>query len=89
VKYKIKDILHLEVVPALGCTEPAAVALCAAAAGSLLPEKDLSAIELWVSRNINLVESLLSRQRKIALTTPGWEKGGALRKKTTDGFSPK
>jgi L-cysteine desulfidase len=40
VKYKIKDILHLEVVPALGCTEPAAVALCAAAAGSLLPEKD-------------------------------------------------
>lgn len=52
MKYKIKDILHLEVVPALGCTEPAAVALCAAAAVTLLPGKDLSGIELWVSRNI-------------------------------------
>ncbi len=50
--YRIKDILHLEVLPALGCTEPAAVALCAAAAVTLLPRKDLSSIELWVSPNV-------------------------------------
>jgi L-cysteine desulfidase len=52
VQYGIKDILHLEVVQAFGCTEPAAVALCTAAAVTLLPEKELSAIEVWVSRNI-------------------------------------
>ncbi len=52
VEYNIKDILHLEVAPALGCTEPAAVALCAAAAAALLPEKEWSSLEVWVSRNI-------------------------------------
>jgi len=52
LKYTVKDILHAEVVPALGCTEPAAVALCAAAAVTLLPNKDLSSIELWVSPNV-------------------------------------
>jgi L-cysteine desulfidase len=50
--YNIKHILHLGVLPALGCTEPAAVALCAAAAAALLKEKELSSIELWVSPNI-------------------------------------
>ncbi|HQI29149.1 MAG TPA: L-serine ammonia-lyase, iron-sulfur-dependent, subunit alpha [Sedimentisphaerales bacterium] len=29
--YTIKDILRIQVTPALGCTEPAAVALCTAA----------------------------------------------------------
>jgi len=52
MSYTIKDILHAEVVPALGCTEPAAVALCAAAAVTLLPNRDLSSIELWVSPNV-------------------------------------
>ncbi len=52
MKYKVKDILHLEVLPALGCTEPAAVALCAAAAASLLPGKAFSSMALRVSRNI-------------------------------------
>ncbi|HTY23242.1 MAG TPA: L-serine ammonia-lyase, iron-sulfur-dependent, subunit alpha [Desulfomonilaceae bacterium] len=52
MSYRIKDILHSEVIPALGCTEPAAVALCAAAAVTLLPIKDLSSLELWVSPNI-------------------------------------
>jgi L-cysteine desulfidase len=50
--YTIKDILRIEVAPALGCTEPAAVALCTAAAGSLLPDRVVDTIELWLSPNI-------------------------------------
>jgi len=50
--YSIKDILRIEVAPALGCTEPAAVALCTAAAGSLLADRTLDSIKLWLSPNI-------------------------------------
>jgi len=50
--YTIKDILRIEVAPALGCTEPAAVALCTAAAGSLLSNKELKSMELWVDPGI-------------------------------------
>lgn len=50
--YTIKNILRLEVAPALGCTEPSAVALCAAAAASLLDGDTLEKIELWVDPNI-------------------------------------
>lgn len=50
--FTIKDILRIEVAPALGCTEPAAVALCTAAAGSLLKEKELKSIDLWLSPSI-------------------------------------
>ncbi len=50
--YTIKDILRIEVAPALGCTEPAAVALCTAAAGSLLSGKKLKSMELWVDPGI-------------------------------------
>ncbi|MCP4130073.1 MAG: serine dehydratase subunit alpha family protein, partial [bacterium] len=52
MSYTIKDILNLEVAPALGCTEPTAVALCAAAAVSLLPNKEITSIEVWVDPNI-------------------------------------
>ncbi len=50
--YTLKDILHLEVGPALGCTEPVAIALCAAAAVSVLPGRDMDRIEIWVDPNI-------------------------------------
>ena len=50
--FTIKDILQMEVTPALGCTEPAAIALAAAAAASLLEDKEIDGIELWVDPNI-------------------------------------
>ena len=36
----------------MGCTEPSAVALCTAAASSLLEEKSIESIELWIDPNI-------------------------------------
>lgn len=50
--YTVKDILKIQVAPALGCTEPVAIALGAAAAVSLLDNRDIESIELWVSPNI-------------------------------------
>ncbi len=50
--FSVKDILQMEVTPALGCTEPAAIALAAAAAASLLPTAKITRIELWVDPNI-------------------------------------
>ena len=50
--YSIKEILKYEVSPALGCTEPAAVALCSAAAFSVLEADRFDKIELWLSPNI-------------------------------------
>ncbi len=42
----------MEVAPALGCTEPVAIALAAAAAASLLPQREFDQLELWVDPNI-------------------------------------
>ena len=50
--FTVKDILRLEVAPALGCTEPVAIALGAAAAASLLPGEEIQAIEIRVDPNI-------------------------------------
>ena len=50
--YTVKDILNMEVAPAMGCTEPTAIALGAAAAASLLPSRDIEAVEIWVDPNI-------------------------------------
>ena len=51
--FTVKDILSIQVAPALGCTEPAAVALCAAVAVSLLPsDKPLDSLEVQVDPNI-------------------------------------
>lgn len=50
--FKVKDILDMEVSLALGCTEPVAIALSAAAAVTLLPDKKFDKIELTVDPNI-------------------------------------
>ena len=50
--YTVKDILKIQVAPALGCTEPVAIALGAAAAVSMLPAKQIDDIEIWVDPNI-------------------------------------
>jgi L-cysteine desulfidase len=50
--FTVKDILSIEVALALGCTEPVAIALSAAAAASLLPDRDLEAISVSVDPNI-------------------------------------
>ena len=50
-KQQIIELIHQQVVPAIGCTEPMAVALCVAKATELLgkvPER----IELRLSANI-------------------------------------
>ncbi len=39
----LKEVLKYEVFPAMGCTEPAAIALCAASASKLLDEKIIKA----------------------------------------------
>ena len=50
--FSVKDILKIEIAPALGCTEPAAIAFGAAAASSILPENQIDSIEIWVDPNI-------------------------------------
>ena len=51
MSYTIKELLSLEVAPALGCTEPSAVALCAAAAATLM-ENSVDTIEIWLDPNL-------------------------------------
>ena len=50
---QIAELVHREVVPATGCTEPAAVALTVAYAASLLEDRDqLSRVEVLLSANM-------------------------------------
>ncbi len=63
MKFTVKDILEMEVILALGCTEPVAIALGAAAAATLLPEKEFDAIEIWIDPNIY--------KNAMAVTIPG------------------
>ncbi len=63
MKFTVKDILQMEVILALGCTEPVAVALGAAAAASLLQDKQFDSIEVWVDPNIY--------KNGMAVTIPG------------------
>lgn len=50
--FTVKDVLRMEVAPALGCTEPGAVALGAAAAASLVDGDEITGIEVWVDANV-------------------------------------
>lgn len=63
MKFTVKDILEMEVILALGCTEPVAIALGAAAAATLLPAKEFDAIEIWIDPNIY--------KNAMAVTIPG------------------
>ncbi len=63
--FSVKDILKMEVAPALGCTEPVAIALAAAAARAQLPEGPPEEIEIWVDPNIY--------KNGIAVAIPGTE----------------
>lgn len=49
---KAKTLLHLETDPGLGCTEPAAVGLSAAAAVTLLEGKSLESIEVFTDPDV-------------------------------------
>jgi L-cysteine desulfidase len=64
--FSVKDVLRLQVAPALGCTEPVAVALAAAAAASLLgagEDRSRLALEVWVDPNVY--------KNGLAVTIPG------------------
>ncbi len=63
--YTVKDILNIQVAPALGCTEPVAIALGAAAAVALLPHEQIDAVEIWVDPNIY--------KNGLAVSIPGTE----------------
>jgi L-cysteine desulfidase len=49
---RVRELLHLETGPGLGCTEPAAIGLGAAAAASLLNAPEVDAIEVTLDPNL-------------------------------------
>jgi L-cysteine desulfidase len=63
MRFTVKDILEMEVTLALGCTEPVAIALGAAAAATLLPAREFDSIEIWIDPNIY--------KNAMAVTIPG------------------
>lgn len=63
--FTVQDILNIEVAPALGCTEPVAIALSTAAAAALIGEDPVERVELWVDPNIY--------KNGIAVAIPGTE----------------
>jgi L-cysteine desulfidase len=52
MSFTVKDVLSIQVAPALGCTEPVAIALGAAVAVSLLPGKEFDSLEVAVDPNV-------------------------------------
>jgi L-cysteine desulfidase len=65
MSFTVKDVLRTEVAPALGCTEPAAVALGAAVAASLLGDEQITTIETWVDAHVY--------KNGLAVSIPGTE----------------
>ena len=49
---KVLRILHEEVVPAQGCTEPIAIAFAAAKAREVIPHEEITEVIIHVSGNI-------------------------------------
>ena len=49
---RVRDLLHLETGPGLGCTEPAAIGLGAAAAAALLKAPEIDTIEVTLDPNL-------------------------------------
>jgi hypothetical protein len=70
--FTIKEILSTEVAPALGCTEPVAIALGAAAAKSLVPHNPVDQIEIWVDPNIYKNGVAVSIPGAAGATGPAW-----------------
>lgn len=66
MEFTVKNILKMEVAPALGCTEPTAVALSAATARSILRGKDIDFINVTVDSNVY--------KNGFAVSIPGAEK---------------
>ncbi|NDV17870.1 serine dehydratase subunit alpha family protein [Pseudodesulfovibrio sp. JC047] len=52
MQFTVKDVLSIQVAPALGCTEPVAIALGAASAMSLLPSPTFDTLEVAVDPNV-------------------------------------
>ncbi len=65
MKYTAKEILSLQVAPALGCTEPVAVALAAATAAALLPGTGFDTLTVRVDPNVY--------KNGLAVSIPGTE----------------
>lgn len=51
VRLQILELIHQEVIPAIGCTEPIAVALAAAKAAEIL-QQPVKQIDVYLSANI-------------------------------------
>jgi len=49
---RARALLHLETAPGLGCTDPAAIGLGAAAAAALLPASEIEAMEVTLDPNL-------------------------------------
>jgi L-cysteine desulfidase len=69
---RVRDLLHLETGPGLGCTEPAAIGLGAAAAAALLNTAELDALEVTLDPN------LYKNALRVIIPGTGGERGPGL-----------